>query len=129
TGLLLAICRRSPSLLWRSPRLPKEDDGLLRASDVSQLKLNADWVVLSACNTAAADGTARAPIEPQIQCIKLAKGKPILSIGRLSLSSAKAEAADKQGDNFPGIADRGHLHVSTDVQAAYIDNARRRGPL
>ncbi len=35
----------------------KEDDGLLRASVVSQLKLNADWVVLSACNTAAADGT------------------------------------------------------------------------
>lgn len=30
------------------------DDGLLMASEVAQLKLNADWVVLSACNTAAA---------------------------------------------------------------------------
>ena len=29
------------------------DDGLLQASEVAQLKLNADWVVLSACNTAA----------------------------------------------------------------------------
>ena len=28
------------------------DDGLLTASEVAQLKLNADWVVLSACNTA-----------------------------------------------------------------------------
>jgi CHAT domain-containing protein len=39
--------------------LPKEatdeDDGLLTASEVAQLKLNADWVVLSACNTAAGD--------------------------------------------------------------------------
>jgi len=39
--------------------LPKEatdeDDGLLLASEVAQLKLNADWVVLSACNTAAGD--------------------------------------------------------------------------
>jgi CHAT domain-containing protein len=35
----------------------KDDDGLLRASDVPQLKLNADWVVLSACNTAAPDGS------------------------------------------------------------------------
>lgn len=31
-----------------------EDDGLLTASEVAQLRLNADWVVLSACNTAAA---------------------------------------------------------------------------
>ena len=29
------------------------DDGLLFASEVAQLRLNADWVVLSACNTAA----------------------------------------------------------------------------
>jgi CHAT domain-containing protein len=33
----------------------EHDDGLLTASEVSQLRLNADWVVLSACNTAAAD--------------------------------------------------------------------------
>lgn len=33
------------------------DDGYLSASEVAQLKLNADWVLLSACNTAAADGT------------------------------------------------------------------------
>src|SRR5207237_1241932 len=31
------------------------DDGLLTAGEVAQLKLNADWVVLSACNTAAGD--------------------------------------------------------------------------
>lgn len=31
------------------------DDGLLTASEVARLKLNAEWVVLSACNTAAGD--------------------------------------------------------------------------
>jgi CHAT domain-containing protein/Tfp pilus assembly protein PilF len=31
------------------------DDGLLTASEVAQLKLNADWVVLSACNTIAGE--------------------------------------------------------------------------
>ena len=39
--------------------LPKQstalDDGLLTASEVAQLKLNADWAVLSACNTSAGD--------------------------------------------------------------------------
>ena len=31
------------------------DDGLLTASEVAQLNLNADWVVLSACNTIAGE--------------------------------------------------------------------------
>jgi hypothetical protein len=35
------------------------DDGLLTASEVAQLKLNAGWVVLSACNTASADRPGR----------------------------------------------------------------------
>ena len=39
-------CPKQPSRL---------DDGLLTASEVAQLKLNADWVVLSACNTIAGD--------------------------------------------------------------------------
>ena len=46
-----------PALVLTPPILKtKTDDGLLKASEVAQLKLNADWVILSACNTAAADG-------------------------------------------------------------------------
>jgi len=45
-----------PSLALSVPRQPSElDDGLLTSSEVAQLKLNADWVVLSACNTIAGD--------------------------------------------------------------------------
>jgi CHAT domain-containing protein/tetratricopeptide (TPR) repeat protein len=45
-----------PSLALSIPSKPSElDDGLLTASEVAQLKLNADWVVLSACNTIAGD--------------------------------------------------------------------------
>ena len=45
-----------PALALSMPDKPSElDDGLLFASEVAQLKLNADWVVLSACNTAAED--------------------------------------------------------------------------
>jgi tetratricopeptide (TPR) repeat protein len=36
---------------------PANDDGLLTASEITGLSFNADWVILSACNTAAADGT------------------------------------------------------------------------
>jgi len=45
-----------PSLALTLPRQPSVlDDGLLTASEIAQLKLNADWVVLSACNTIAGD--------------------------------------------------------------------------
>ena len=38
-----------------TPAELEEDDGLLTASEVAQLELDADWVVLSACNTAAGE--------------------------------------------------------------------------
>jgi CHAT domain-containing protein len=38
----------------------KNDDGFLAASEIAQLELRADWVVLSACNTAALEDKARA---------------------------------------------------------------------
>ncbi len=45
-----------PSLALTIPRTPtSEDDGLVTASEIAQLKLNADFVVLSACNTIAGD--------------------------------------------------------------------------
>ncbi len=47
-----------PSLAMANPSLTddKENDGFLTLSEVLGLKLNADWVVLSACNTASGDG-------------------------------------------------------------------------
>jgi CHAT domain-containing protein len=47
-----------PALVLTPPaEATPENDGLLTASKIATLKLNADWVVLSACNTAAGDGT------------------------------------------------------------------------
>lgn len=39
-----------------SPDPARHDNGLLTLDDILRLNLNADWVVLSACNTAAAEG-------------------------------------------------------------------------
>lgn len=49
-----------PGLVLTPPTMADRsatDDGLLTASEAAQLTLSADFVVLSACNTAAADGT------------------------------------------------------------------------
>ena len=47
-----------PALVLTPPPVATADnDGLLTASKIATLKLDADWIVLSACNTAAGDGT------------------------------------------------------------------------
>ena len=53
----MASRQGEPALVLTPPATPQDtdDDGLLTASEVAQLKLNADWVILSACNTAAGD--------------------------------------------------------------------------
>jgi CHAT domain-containing protein len=45
-----------PGLVMTPPPVPSAlDDGLLTASEVAQLRLDADWVILSACDTSAGD--------------------------------------------------------------------------
>jgi CHAT domain-containing protein len=47
-----------PALVLTPPAKPTaKDDGLLTATEAAALDLSADWVILSACNTAGADGT------------------------------------------------------------------------
>ena len=53
---MLTATKAEPALLLTPPQTAsEEDDGLLTASEIAQLKLDADWVILSACNTAAGE--------------------------------------------------------------------------
>jgi CHAT domain-containing protein len=67
-----------PGLLLTPPaEASEEDDGYLTASEIAALKLDADWVILSACNTAAGgaqgaealSGLARAFIYAQARAL------------------------------------------------------------
>jgi CHAT domain-containing protein len=50
-------CETEPSLaLAPGPPGDAQDDGLLRSSEIAMLRLNASLIILSACNTAGADG-------------------------------------------------------------------------
>ncbi len=51
------FCENEPSLaMTPGPSVGPQDDGLLRASEIATMRLNAALVILSACNTAGADG-------------------------------------------------------------------------
>jgi CHAT domain-containing protein len=67
-----------PGLILTPPDMAsEEDDGYLAASEIATLKLDADWVILSACNTAAGNaanaealsGLARAFIYAQARAL------------------------------------------------------------
>ena len=69
---------REPGLILTPPTTASdEDDGYLSASEIAALKLDADWVILSACNTAAGgaasaealSGLARAFIYAQARAL------------------------------------------------------------
>ena len=53
-----------PALALSNPELSgdKDNDGLLGMDEILALKLNADWVVLSACNTASSGGASEEAI-------------------------------------------------------------------
>ncbi len=56
-GLMAGASFAEPGLVLTPPgTATTEDDGYLTASEAAGLRLNADFVVLSACNTAASDG-------------------------------------------------------------------------
>ncbi|NBB50561.1 CHAT domain-containing protein [Rhizobium sp. CRIBSB] len=57
-GLMAGSSAAEPGLVLTPPdRATEADDGYLSASEAAQLRLSAEFVVLSACNTAASDGS------------------------------------------------------------------------
>ena len=61
-GLLEPAILLTPPPPGTTGRALEEDRGLLTASDIAALQLNADWVVMSACNTAAGSATSAEPL-------------------------------------------------------------------
>ena len=93
-----------PALVMTPPTVPKDadDDGLLTASEVANLTLNADWVVLSACNTAAGDtlgaealsGLARAFFYAQARAL-LVSHWPVYSDAAVRLTTGAFAELDR----------------------------------
>ncbi len=69
-----------PALALSAPSVTgNAEDGLLTMTDIMKLKLNADWVILSACNTGAASGAGAQALSGLGQAFFYAGSRAILA--------------------------------------------------
>jgi CHAT domain-containing protein/tetratricopeptide (TPR) repeat protein len=74
-----AAGKAEPGLILTPPDTPSEaDDGYLTASEIAALKLGADWVMLSACNTGVGGAPAAEGLSRLARAFILAQARALL---------------------------------------------------
>ena len=74
-----AAGKAEPGLILTPPDTPSEaDDGYLTASEIAALKLDADWVILSACNTGAGGAPAAEGLSRLARAFIFAQARALL---------------------------------------------------
>ena len=117
-----------PALALTIPKEPTElDNGLLTTSEVAQLKLNADWVILSACNTAAGDKPGAEALSGLARAFFYARARALLvshwqvdSDSAVRLTTSTFDALKKD----PAIGRAEATHGSQPPTRASIDRSR-----
>jgi CHAT domain-containing protein len=71
--------RSEPGLILTPPqKASDDDDGYLTASEIAALRLDADWVILSACNTAAGSATGAEALSGLARAFFYAQARALL---------------------------------------------------
>jgi CHAT domain-containing protein len=113
-----------PSLALTLPREPSNaDDGLLTASEVAQLKLNADWVVLSACNTIAGDKPGAEALSGLARAFFYAGARALLVSHWAVESNAATRLTTATFDVMKSDPSLGRAEALRRAMLAYIDDS------
>ena len=113
-----------PSLALSIPAIPSElDDGLLTASEVAQLKLNADWVVLSACNTIAGDKPGAEALSGLARSFFYAGARALLVTHWSVDSAAATRLTISTFDRLKADPKRGRAEALRQAMLGYLNDA------
>jgi CHAT domain-containing protein len=113
-----------PSLALTLPEQPTDtDDGLLTASEVAQFKLNADWVVLSACNTIAGDKPGAEALSGLSRAFFYAGTRALLVSHWAVETSAATRLTITTFDNLQHDPTLGRAEAVRRAMLAFIDDA------
>ncbi len=99
------------------------DDGLLIASEVAQLKLNADWVVLSACNTIAGDKPGAEALSGLARAFFYAGARALLVTHWSVASDSATRLTTTAFDNLKADPALGRAEAMRRAMLAYIADA------
>jgi CHAT domain-containing protein/tetratricopeptide (TPR) repeat protein len=113
-----------PSLALSIPAQPSEfDDGLLTSSEVAQLKLNADWVVLSACNTIAGDKPGAEALSGLARSFFYAGARALLVTHWAVDSAAATRLTTSTFDRLKADPNMGRAEALRQAMLAYLNDA------
>ena len=117
-----------PALALTIPPQPTVlDNGLLTASDVAQLKLNADWVVLSACNTIAGDRPGAEALSGLARAFFYAGARALLVTHWSVASDSATRLTTATFDNLKADPTLGRAEAMRRAMLAYLaDSAEPR---
>jgi CHAT domain-containing protein len=106
------------------PKQPTEfDDGLLTATEVAQIKLNADWVVLSACNTIAGDKPAAEALSGMARSFFYAGARALLVSHWAVNSEAATQLSISTFERLKADPKRGRAEAQRQAMLAYLNDA------
>jgi CHAT domain-containing protein/Tfp pilus assembly protein PilF len=112
-----------PALALSIPAQPTDsDDGLLTASEVAQLKLDADWVVLSACNTAAGDKPGAEALSGLVRAFFYAGARALLVSQWAVSSDAATRLTTSTFDILKANPTIGHAEALRRAELAYLND-------
>ena len=112
-----------PSLVLSiAPQSTDVGDALLTASEVAQLKLNADWVVLSACNTVAGDKPGAEALSGLARTFFYAGGRALLVTHWAVASDAAARLATATFDLLRVDPSLGRAEALRRAELAYLND-------
>ena len=115
--------KSEPSLALTVPDQPNDfDDGLLTASEIALLPLDADWVVLSACDTASGEGKGAEGLSGLARAFFHAGARALL-VSNFSLDDISAKEIMKQ--TFLALQQDQNLKKSEALRRAMLNQISR----
>jgi CHAT domain-containing protein len=123
-------CQNEPALLLSLPQnATTGDDALLTASQIVSLRLRADWILLSACNTAGPDGFAGEALSGLTRAFFYAGARSVMATHWPVESSATVQLTTLTVENYTKNPGKGKASALRDAQLALMDSPGTSHPI
>jgi CHAT domain-containing protein len=123
-------CQDEPALaLSLPPKATKGSEALLTASEIVSLRLNADWILLSACNTAGPEGLTGEALSGLTRAFFYAGARSVMATHWPVESTATVRLTTLTFESFAKQPTRGKASALRDAQIALMDDPKTAHPI